>query len=84
MNFAEYLKKALKEANCTQRDLADRIGVSQPIISYWLSGERTPGIARIRRIAQALSILTGAPLKNTQKEASCALVCSHLGDIYVD
>lgn len=37
----------LTQAELTQAELAERLGVSRPIVSQWVSGVRRPGLEHI-------------------------------------
>ena len=39
-----------------QTEMAERLGVQQPLISQWLNGTRNPNDESIRRIAKALKV----------------------------
>ena len=44
----------LKRKNMSQRDLAEKLGVSEVTVSRWLSGDRDPSIETLNKIADAL------------------------------
>ena len=46
----------LKKMN--QKDLAEKLGVTEVTVSRWLSGERDPSIETLNRIAEALGTTT--------------------------
>ena len=48
------IEERLRARQMTQRDLAARLGVSEVTVSRWLSGERTPSIETMGKIANAL------------------------------
>lgn len=45
------LRTGRKEANLSQRELADRVGISQPALSQIESGNNDPRLSTVRRIA---------------------------------
>ena len=45
--------KARASAGLTQKELARRIGTSQPTIARWESGAQTPSVRSLTRIAEA-------------------------------
>lgn len=49
------LRYALDASQLTQRQLADRIGRSEMLVSYLLSGKRSAGPALLPEIAKALN-----------------------------
>lgn len=53
----EKIRQAMREANLTQRKLAEKLGITNPVVSVWITGKRNPKPDTIRRIAEA----TGKP-----------------------
>ncbi len=53
--FGERLAKARQEAGLTQAQLAERIGVSQRVVTYW---EREPVALRAEQLAQVADALS--------------------------
>lgn len=51
-------KKDLLITNMTQQQLADKLGVSQPLIHKWFSGKTIPRPASILKICTATGITT--------------------------
>lgn len=47
------IKKAMKEAGLTQQKLADKLGITNPVINAWIKGKRNPTVNSIKRIASA-------------------------------
>lgn len=45
MNFSEQLKAAQRAAGLTQAELAKKLDLSPRIVSYYITGKRTPGKA---------------------------------------
>lgn len=52
-------KKDLLITSLTQTELAEKLGVTQPLISKWFSGKVIPRPETLKR----LSIATGTPVK---------------------
>ena len=52
-------KKDLLVTSLTQTELAEKLGVSQPLISKWFSGRVIPRPETFKKIAKA----TGTPIK---------------------
>lgn len=50
--LAEYLE----DTETTQAQLAKALDVSQPTVSDWITGEKSPSIDNLRRIAQYTGI----------------------------
>ena len=53
------VKKDLLITNLTQTELAEKLGVSQPLVSKWFSGKVIPRPETFRKI----SLATGTPVK---------------------
>ena len=56
MNISEKIRCARKEAGFTQGELAEKLGVSQAMISAYEKGLRNPKIETIEKIADALNV----------------------------
>lgn len=56
MNLGEHIKKARQERGITQKILAERVGVSQPMINYYEKGIRTPSVSTLVNIAKELNV----------------------------
>ncbi|HJB41832.1 MAG TPA: helix-turn-helix domain-containing protein [Candidatus Gemmiger avicola] len=56
MTTAERIKAARKKAGLTQKQLADKLGISFQTIAQWETGSRKPKIDTLRRIASALEV----------------------------
>lgn len=54
MNLRDQLKGLLIAANCSQRELAHRLGVSEGFVSHLLKNDRNLTARTLFRIAQAL------------------------------
>lgn len=56
MNIGQKIKKIRKEKNITQRELGERMGISQQQIAQYENGKLKPKLETIGRIADALEI----------------------------
>jgi len=54
--FARYLVAQMEDARMSQTALAERMGVTQPMISAWARGEKRPSPANCDRLAEALAL----------------------------
>lgn len=54
--FSKKLKKIMYEKGFTQKDLAEKLGVSQAFISSWQVGKRNPKLSSIKKISEALNV----------------------------
>lgn len=50
------LKEARLARSLTQAELAERLGVSRPLVSQWESGETTPGLGHLRELCLLLRV----------------------------
>lgn len=55
-SVAPKLRAALERAGITARDLAAKIGMDESTVSLWLSGQRTPRMKNLEKVARALGI----------------------------
>lgn len=51
--IGEKIRQAMKEAGLTQQKLADRLGITNPVVNVWVTGKRKPTIESIKKIASA-------------------------------
>lgn len=56
MNTGEKIKSARKHAGLTQKELGDKLGISQSAIGQFESANSNPNLKTIRKIAEALNI----------------------------
>lgn len=56
--FGENLKEILKDEKMSQRDLADETGLSEGLISRYISGQVMPSAKAVMNIAYALVVST--------------------------
>lgn len=53
----EKIRQAIKEAGLTQQKLADKLGITNPVVNVWVQGKRNPTTSSLKKIAEA----TGKP-----------------------
>ena len=62
-NIAHNLRHVMRERNVKGKELADKIGVSQNTLSYFLNGKRVPSLEKLASLAEVLDcsidVLTG-------------------------
>ena len=56
MEFSERLKNLRKQAQLTQVDVAEKLGISQPAYASWESGVKKPTQENLVKIAQILNV----------------------------
>ena len=56
MKSENKLNELLKERNLTQQQLADRLGVKQPVVAQWCSSQSNPKASTLVRLARELQI----------------------------
>ena len=54
--IGERIKKARKEAKLTQRQLGEKLGVSDVMVSHYEHGDRKPKIETVKKFANALGV----------------------------
>lgn len=55
-HFSAWLRRELRDRHWTERELAERAGVSRAAVCRWLLGNRVPSAGSIPRLASALTI----------------------------
>ena len=56
VNFGTILKELRKNANLTQQQLAERIGVTKSVVSYYELQERTPSPEILIKLTQIFNV----------------------------
>lgn len=56
MTVGEKIKAARENKGLTQRQVAEQIGVAQPVYHDWEHGDGVPSWARMKKIARVLEI----------------------------
>ena len=56
MSFGDTLRRLREEKGFTQQQLADRLHIDRASIAKWELGRRTPGIATLSHLAEALGV----------------------------
>lgn len=59
MSVKENIRSLRKRAKMTQRELAEKMGISEVGVHQWETGKRTPTIKTCGRIADALGVTIG-------------------------
>lgn len=54
--FAERLINAREKKNLTQKQLAEKLGITPTRLNYWEKGKREPNIEMIGKLAEALDV----------------------------
>ena len=57
----------MKRSKRTQRDLAESIGVSQPVVCRYLSGDKRPSIDTLVRLSAEISVPLDKLLREVAK-----------------
>ena len=58
MTIGEKIYKIRTNMGLTQKDFAEKVGVSQSAINFWENGKRQPRLLQLNQIADALKIST--------------------------
>jgi transcriptional regulator with XRE-family HTH domain len=56
IGIMERLKRWLSETSTTQKALGETLGVKQPTVSDWVSGETSPSIDNLRELSRVTGI----------------------------
>lgn len=56
MYGGEFIREARKRAGMTQRELAESIGTTQPVIARWEAGQVSPAFARVVEAVRACGL----------------------------
>ena len=67
--FSERLSSLMRENQFTQKELAEKVAVTESAMSYYLKGTRIPRSDVLKRIAQALNTTTDYLLGNSNESA---------------
>ena len=65
MGFPERLRALRLEANLTQKDVADTLGISRPAYTYWEKGEKVPTPDKLPALAKLFNVSTDYLLGNS-------------------
>ncbi len=77
--ISERLRHLINSRELTQKELAEKAGVTESAMSYYVKGIRKPGSAVLGRLAKALGVTTdyllgiSEDVKNTDNERLCYL-----------
>lgn len=70
--FATRIKQLRIDNNLTQKDIADKIGITPTGISYWESGTAIPNYETLKKLADLFNVsidyLTGNEENNTEND----------------
>jgi transcriptional regulator with XRE-family HTH domain len=56
MKGGELIREARKRAQLSQRELAERLGTTQPVIARWETGQRSPSFERVINAVRACGL----------------------------
>lgn len=73
MTFGERLEKCIKDSNFTQKELADRIGITPVRLNYWVKDKRQPDVYFIKELAGALGVSADYLIGNDHHESTPVL-----------
>ena len=64
MQFSLNLRKILENRGLTQKELADKMGISKTAVNQWTQGKKMPRMGKIDMICKALGVERGALIEN--------------------
>ena len=68
LTFGERLLYYLERSNMSQKELAERIGVTPTRLNYWVKDKREPDVFHIKALAKALNVTGDDLLGNESNE----------------
>lgn len=54
--FPRFLSKKLHDKDISQRELSNRMGIHESLVSKWMKGERIPTLPNIIKLAKILEV----------------------------
>ena len=69
MDFSERLKDLRKQANFTQVEVAEKLGISQPAYASWERGAKKPTQENLIKIAQVLNVSVDYLVGNSEEKS---------------
>lgn len=87
MTIGENIKKIRKEKRLTQKELAQRLNVSQANLAQYENGKRNPKLATLQKIADALEVSVSDLLSSscTQESKQPTTLAAHFdGEEYTE
>ena len=69
MEFSERLKKLRKQAQLTQVDVAEKLGISQPAYASWERGVKKPTQENLVKITQVLNVSVDYLVGNSEEKS---------------
>ncbi len=63
-----FIEKHIRDAGISQSELARRLGVSQPTVSDWIAGKKTPSGDKVLLLAREMGIAPERVLKQLYGE----------------
>ena len=73
MTVGERIKAARKEKHITQKQLAEKLGISDVGVAQWETGRRSPKVLTVKRIAEALAVNIETLIPDTTEKPSDVL-----------
>lgn len=81
MTFGERMKARRKEMHITQREMAEKLGVTNSAISTYEKGIREPSIETIKKIAQILDVKVAALMGDVPIRPDAGIKIPILGSV---
>ncbi len=74
MDFTERLKTLRKQANLTQKEMAEKMGISQPAYGDWERGVKKPSHENLIKIAKCYGVTTDYLLEGKKDDVDSSTV----------
>ena len=75
-NFSSFIAELRKEQGLTQKELADRIGVSDKAVSRWENGKNYPDIEIMQSLARIFDVTVSELLQGQRLEQETVISVS--------
>lgn len=73
MTTGELIKRARQNSKMTQKELAEKVGVSYQMIQAWENNRRNPKVETMKKIASALGISAWVDLYPPELQSSVTI-----------
>lgn len=76
----QLIQQRRRELNITQRELAERLGVTDRAVSKWETGKSFPDVAMLKPLAEALGVSVGELLDGQLRESDAVISAEEAGE----
>ena len=76
----QLIQQRRRELNITQKELAERLDVTDRAVSKWETGKSFPDVAMLKPLAEALGVSVGELLDGQLRESDVAISAEEAGE----